>query len=159
MAFDYLLRRCLLPGRTSHGEGGKGINVSRDSDETILFFLPDEQNVSAATRSHFEVEHFCDVVVFYQGQFGQAILFVELKGGHIDHAILQLESAIGAVFKKSPLTKGAQRIIAIIVSSGGSPKQLTRKQQEFDRKWGAKLVLKSQPTGRCDLREFLSNRR
>jgi hypothetical protein len=155
MAFNYLLWHC-LQDRTSFSEEARGVTIARQSDETILFFAPDGEAVRHQTRTYFNVSQFCDVIIFYQKTNRQVLLFVELKGGDIEHAVTQLRAAVGAVYEMSPRRAQSCKLVAIIVSTSSGPQLIKKAQAEFATRWKATLVQRTQQKGNLELRPFVT---
>src|SRR5205809_6101327 len=96
-AFEPLLWHCLIPGRTGFEERGLSVRITPQGAETILVF----HSVSKVFRDSFRLpaeSNVSDAIFFYRREGRRpAVLFLELKGTHIEHAARQLTTVIKAV--------------------------------------------------------------
>jgi hypothetical protein len=86
------------------------------------------------------------------------LIFVELKGANLDHALEQLQMTIGAVKPKvEEAVRGSTRCLALVVSDVARPTTKARKQSEFETKTGVDLRVRTTARGKkaVDLREVL----
>src|SRR5262245_32924662 len=97
MAIEALLWFCLDHG-TSVAEERIELSIARRRDETILLFRTDSEKF----RTHFYApdgpQKACDALFFYKyADKPPVLVFVELKGANLAHALDQLKETIGAV--------------------------------------------------------------
>src|SRR5262245_28075400 len=103
MPFNFLLWRCLAPGKTSYQEPrtGWGVRVQPINDETILFLLTDADPVReyfSKKRKWYDLKNVADLLVYCKRKNSSPILlFVELKGSDIDQSVEQLCQTIEAI--------------------------------------------------------------
>ena len=158
MAIEPLLWFCLDHG-TSISEQRIELSIARRSGETILLFHTD----SAAFREHFYLDGApqiaCDALFFYKYQDHPPVLiFVELKGANLAHALNQLKATIGPVKRRvEQVLRGATRYLALVVSDGAGPTTRKNKQREFEAQTQVDLRVKSTARGKkaVDLRAVL----
>ncbi|MBK6465348.1 MAG: hypothetical protein IPF92_30740 [Myxococcales bacterium] len=158
MAFERLLWGCLDHG-TSISEEGLALAIDRRSGETILLFQTD----SAAFRTSFYAagspQIACDALFFYKpGTERPVLIFVELKGANLPHALDQLKATILAVKPHvERAVPGSTRYLALVVSDGARPTTRKEKQREFEA--ATKVTVRVHSTARgkkaVDLRDVL----
>ena len=158
-AFEPLLWRCLMPGKTGFDEQGLSARIKPGGGETILVFhsdttvfrdsfgLPPESNVS-------------DAIFFYKNEARRpVVLFLELKGTHLEHATRQLTTVIKAIrLKMDAEVRNATDYRAIILTSGSAPVKADSIWQRFEKDTGISLRIKTvhkRGKGGIDLREYL----
>ncbi len=161
MGLDYLLCRCLVLDKSSYVDQGtgRGVQMDRRPGELILVCAPDEKPVREETRRHFEVQNFCDVIIFYLSAALKCptILLVELKGKDMDHAIKQLEAVITGILKKNPILKRHARFKALIVTTGSVPSQLHKTTQDrFMKNYNMPIYQKTNKHGSINIRDFVN---
>jgi len=83
MPFNTLLLTCLKHGTSFH-ESGCGVRLQKQSRETVLFFVVDDQaNPNSTLRDDLEMEEesICDLIVFYAQEDKKVLCLVEAKKG------------------------------------------------------------------------------
>jgi hypothetical protein len=158
MAIEPLLWFCLDHG-TSIEEQGIGLSIARRSGETILCFRTD----SEAFRKHFYApggrQISCDALFFYKyADKPPVLIFVELKGAHLAHALDQLQATIGAVKPRiEQAVRESTKCLALVVSDGARPTTRMSKQREFQAQTQVLLHIKTTDRGKkaVDLRAVL----
>jgi hypothetical protein len=143
MVIEPLLWYCLDHG-TSVEEQGIGLSIARRSSETVLCFRTDSQEFRAR---------------FYE-RGGPQLVFVELKGADLGHALDQLKQTIGAVkpgIEKA--VRGSTQYLALVVSDGAVPKTRASDQRDFESMTRVRLHVQSTARGKraVDLRAVLQS--
>jgi hypothetical protein len=154
--WNCLFRECLQKG-TSVSESGRSASLDRRPGECVLLFKTD----CPRFRSVFGVgdRPLSDAVFYYKAAAGadtqQALIFVELKGTDVAHALEQLRTAVEVVRKKMPEleTSWSFRWVAVVVTRGSHLKQLDKWVKEFREKYRVTLLVKS--ADRLSLRAVL----
>jgi len=158
MAIEPLLWFC-LDHRTSISEQGIELSITRRSGETILLFRTDSEKF----RRHFYdpdgAQIACDALFFYKYEGHPPVLiFVELKGANLTHALDQLRATINPVKRSvEQVLRGRTSYLALVVSDGAGPTTRKNKQREFEDETRIDLVVKSTRRGKkaVDLRAVL----
>lgn len=159
MALDLLLVRCLVPGQTSLKESGLAVQLGPKGEETILLFRSD----SPEFRSCFNLgsdARVSDAIFFYRSaqRPRPLLVFVELKGNDVGHAVKQLTATVRVVEQRlhGQLRKEVD-LLAVVVTSGSAPSQKDPAFKRFKADIGISLRFKSAPRGKgsVDLRELL----
>jgi hypothetical protein len=145
-----MLWNCLLPDKTSIGEGKQKARLERrtGAGECILVFRID----NAEFRRQFGLSQspLCDALFFLgQQQDHPTLLPVELKGSDIAKAVQQLESAVNLLLSKLP--KKQTRYVPVIVTSSRVPHQAKKLFKDFSRKFGFEVRVSRDG----NLRDFL----
>jgi hypothetical protein len=140
-----ILSPCLIP-RTTFTDNGITVNVRPQKGESVKFFVIDEKSNPKSTLRKALGMHgrICDLVVYYlkEGNRGDALCFVELKGKKIDDAleqILETFEALEGCSESSGHTKWKAYILIGIASpiklDPGSIKILRAKFGDKDIGW------------------------
>lgn len=118
--FDRLLVDHLQPGATSISERAASFNVGKTQGNAVLVFNVDSEAGRKAIGLSKDSKA-CDGLVAVLSQDRQVLLFVELKGSDVKHAMEQLKATIGAVKETMHSQTWNQfKKIALIVRSGRS---------------------------------------
>lgn len=158
MALEPLLWFC-LSHRTSIDEAGIALTIQRRAEETVLLFRTD----SAAFREHFYAhgapQIACDALFFYKlGDQPPLLIFVELKGANLGHALAQLEATIAAVKPKvERVVREATKYLALVVSDGARPTSRKSAQRAFEATTDVRVHVLSTRRGKkaVELRDVL----
>jgi hypothetical protein len=158
MAIEPLLWFCLDHG-TAIVDDRIGLSIERRTGETILLFRTD----SPEFRRHFLDREgrqiSCDALFFYKhAERAPVLVFVELKGAHLLHALDQLEATIGAVKPGIERSLGlAIRCLALVVSDGARPTTRVSRQRAFEDRTRVDLHVQTTRRGQkpVDLRDVL----
>lgn len=158
MAIEPLLWFC-LEHATQVSEKGIGLSIERKSGETILLFRTDSKEF----REHFyapgDPQIACDRLFFYKYADNPPVLiFVELKGANLPHALEQLKQTIGVVKPRvEQAVRKSSKYLALVVSDGASPTTRASKQRDFEAKTQVDLRVQSTDRGKkaVDLRAVL----
>ena len=140
MVFDALMLTCLIH-ETSFRESGNTISVQRQSGETVIFFVLDDQsNPRSSVRSDVGISgELCDCLIFYSHNTEITLCLVESKGADVEKAIAQitntkrhLEAAISATTKGKQCKSSANRLRwkGYILARGGSPQEKEKVNEE-----------------------------
>ncbi len=158
MAIEPLLWFCLDHG-TSVAEDRIGLSIERKGGETILLFRTDTREFRERFYDPDDPQISCDALFFYKHADNPALLiFVELKGANLVHALDQLEATIGAVKPGiERVVRGSTRYLALVVSDGARPTTRVNKQREFETKTQVDLHIQTTRRGQraVDLRAVL----
>jgi hypothetical protein len=152
----YMLRRSLLPGKTSHKDAGTTFSLQKKDGETLLFFKTDEVSRvqdnyhTESFARHFDLENKprSDLVLLYirEGMSNEDHLVrlaaVELKAtADVSVAIVQLGNTLRALKQRLERVLGSAffapgNLRAIIVATGASKgsadaQKIKRFEQEF----------------------------
>ena len=120
MPTPFLCGNCLLHGRTSFQESGKGVTIEPKADEGVRFFRLDCRGFR--DRYRLQEHGVCDLLVEYcRGKADPVDLFTELKGSGYDHAARQIECAFTALQGELRASQPGVRFRALIVASASSP--------------------------------------
>lgn len=154
MAFERLLWSCLDHG-TSISEEGLALSVPRQADETVLLFRTDTKAFRAAFFPGENQHISCDALFFYKyGERPPVLVFVELKGANLPHALAQLTETIKAV---KPSLPAHAELRALVVTDGAGPTTRMAHQKRFEA--DVRVNLHIEPTVRgkkpMDLRAVL----
>jgi hypothetical protein len=158
-AFESLLWRCLIPGRTGFDEQGLSARIKPEGEETILVFRSDTK----VFRDSFGLppeSKVSDAIFFFKSEAPRpVVLFLELKGTHIEHAAKQLTTVIKAIrLKMDAGVRNETDYRAIILASGSAPVKADPIWQRFEKETGVSLRIKTvRKRGKSgiDLREYL----
>lgn len=158
MAIEPLLWFCLDHG-TSISEERIELTITRRSGETILLFRTDSTEFRKYFYDKRASQIACDALFFYKyDDHPPVLIFVELKGANIAHALDQLSGTISAVKPRlENVIKGSTKYLALVVSDGARPTTKKSKQREFEAQTQVDLVVKSTVRGKkaVDLRAVL----
>lgn len=158
MAIEPLLWFCLDHG-TAVREDGIGLSIDRKQGETILLFRTDSKEFRSRFYAASAPQVACDALFFYKnGDHPPVLVFVELKGAELTHALKQLEVTIGAVKSRiEQAIKGSTKYLALVVSDGAGPKARLDKQRDFEARTRVDLRVQSTNRGKkaVDLRAVL----
>ena len=158
MAIEPLLWFCLEHG-TSIAEEGLALSIDRRAGETILLFRTDSVTFRARFYAPGSPQIACDALFFYKHRDSPPVLvFVELKGANLGHALEQLKATICAI---KPRVEGAVRAstkyLALVVSDGARPTTRLNKQRAFEAATNVDLRIQWMQRGKraVDLRKVL----
>jgi hypothetical protein len=158
VAIEPLLWFCLDHGTAIH-EDRLGLSIERRGGETILLFRTDSKEFRSRFYAADAPQIACDALFFYKnGDHPPLLIFVELKGAHLVHALEQLEATIGAVKPRiEQAIRGTARCLALVVSDGARPTTRANKQREFEARTRVDLRVCSTSRGKkaVELREVL----
>ncbi len=160
VAIEPLLWFCLAQG-TSIEEQGLKLSIRPNGDETILVFGTDCAEFRRSFYAPEADQLASDALFFYKRADKQPVLvFVELKGRNIDHALKQLRATILAVKRGvEAALGGATTCLALVVSDGATSKTRQNKQRDFETETGVPLRVKSTTRNKAavDLRAVLKD--
>jgi len=156
--FERLLCSCLEHG-TQLTEAGLALSIDRHSDETILLFRTDGAAFRKYLYAPTDPQIACDALYFYKsGDKDPVLVFVELKGANLTHALDQLQATIGAVKPRveAAVPKTIQ-YLALVVSDGARPTTRLNRQREFTNKTQVDVRIVTTQRGKkpVDLRRIL----
>jgi hypothetical protein len=158
VAIEPLLWFCLDHG-TSVTEDRIGLSIERRSGETILLFRTDSKAFRERLYDPGARQISCDALFFYKhADKPPLLIFVELKGAYLAHALDQLEATIGAVKPRIERVVGAPaRTLALVVSDGARPTTRVNRQREFETRTRVDLRVQTTRRGQrpVDLRAVL----
>lgn len=157
MAFERLLWSCLDHG-TSLSEEGLALSLPRQADETVLLFHTDTKAFRAAFFPDQNQHISCDALFFYKhGLRSPVLVFVELKGANLKHALDQLTATITAV---KPSLPPKAELRALVVTDGAHPTTNMAAQKKFEANVHVDLYIERAARRKkpLDLREVLRKR-
>ncbi len=133
-------------GRTSHWEGGRGVNAKRTNDTHVKLFRSD----TAEFRAKFGNRKSCDCIFLIEKAKTRRLIFVELKGRNVEEAAEQLLQTVLAVQRQLPAGCRDSTMREVIVAGREAPPAAERPklQKDFQRKTGLVLSFRSVPNGK-----------
>ncbi len=158
MTLDRLLWFCLAHDTRLEDER-LAVSIDRRSDETILRFKSDSKEFREQFLGSTEQQLSCDGIYFYKfGKRDPVLVFVELKGANLPHALKQLGNVISVVKPELCRAIGKDaRCLALVVSDGATPNTRQNAQRQFERSHRVDLRVRSMRRGKAavDLRDVL----
>jgi len=145
LPFNSLILSCLLSRETSFKDIGTGreIKIKPENDETILFFVIDnESNKYSTIRQDLSIEgEICDLLILYstKGSKEKVICLTELKGKDIKHGTEQVKNTFKALannFDKEHLKRIKWRSY-IHMNRCSSPQDLKKLRSQLDKLLGS----------------------
>jgi hypothetical protein len=160
MPFNSLILTCLSE-RTGFVESGGRISIARQSNESVLFFVIDEQSNPASTlRRDLSIQGaICDLIVYYEKDNRKTACFIELKSGNVSRAVKQVVNTCDYFRRwllqclRGRACLGQYESIkwkAYIYLHGGTPRLTSREKQRLENCFGARnyLIRREENLGR-----------
>jgi hypothetical protein len=144
MAIEPLLWFC-LDHKTSISDDGIELSIARKSGETILLFRTDSEDFRKCFYDVGASQTACDGLFFYKyGDNPPILVFVELKGANLAHALKQLKTTILPVKERvEGVIRDGTKYLALVVSDGAGPTTRKNKQREFEDETRVHLLVKT----------------
>lgn len=158
MVFEHLLWSCLAH-ESGITEERLALSIERQSNETILLFRTDNRAFRQHLYAPKDPQIACDALYFYKhGDRPSVLIFVELKGANLPHALDQLQATIGAVKPRiEAAMPNTTKYLALVISDGARPTTRRNKQRDFISTTQVQLHIQTTQRGKrpVDLRTVL----
>jgi hypothetical protein len=160
MPFNHLLFESLLPGITKAEDRKSGCHSSANLDHrpgaTVLLFHLDD--LMTRKRLGLIEDKCCDYLYFLKHKNRTSLIFVELKSTNVQGAKQQILNAHYAIRDKvSHVKSRSSRVLAVIVSSLGTPENAKGVQKEMKAE-GIELYFgRSRGNSCCSINELVKD--